>query len=79
MYVCMYICDHDKNMPSRLLPQWHKGFVATPALGQMMYDYTLLVPMKYQRVPKKLNKESNISGHKWSMTYRVLKSHRCKT
>ena len=33
----------------------HNGFVATHALGHMMYGYTLLVPMN-QRV---LNKQSN--------------------
>ena len=41
----------------------HNGFVATHALGHMMYGYTLLVPMN-QRVFNKLNKEHNISGHK---------------
>ena len=33
----------------------HNGFVATHALGHMMYGYTLLVPMN-QKVLKKLNK-----------------------
>ena len=46
----------------------HKGFMATHALGHMMYGYTLLVPMN-QRVLRKLSKECNISGHKWSTTY----------
>ena len=41
----------------------HNGFVATRALGHMMYGYTLLVPMN-QRVLNKLRKEHNISGHK---------------
>ena len=41
----------------------HNGFVATHALGHMMYGYTLLVPMN-QRVLNKKNKERNISGHK---------------
>ena len=41
----------------------HSGFVATHALGYMMYGYTLLVPMN-QRVLNKLSKEHNISGHK---------------
>ena len=43
----------------------HNGFVfvATHALGHMMYDYTLLVPMN-QRVLNKLSKGHNISGHK---------------
>ena len=52
----------------------HTGFVATHALGHMMNSYTLLVPMN-QRVVKKLGKEHNISGRKWSKTRRVLKSH----
>ena len=55
----------------------HHGFVATHALGRMMYGYTLLVPMN-QRVLNKLSKEHNISGHKWFTTHRVLKSHRSK-
>ena len=41
----------------------HNGFVATPALGHMMYGYTLPVPMN-QRVLNKQSKERNISGHK---------------
>ena len=41
----------------------HNGFVATHALGHMMYGYILLVPMN-QRVFSKLSKEYNISGHK---------------
>ena len=41
----------------------HNGFMATHALGHMMYGYTLLVPMN-QRVLNKLRKERNISGHK---------------
>ena len=39
------------------------GFVATHALGHMMYGSALLVPMN-QRVLNKLRKEHNISGHK---------------
>ena len=41
----------------------HNGFVATHALGHMIYRYTLLVPMK-QRALNKQSKERNISGHK---------------
>ena len=41
----------------------HNGFVATHALGHIMYGYTLLVPMN-QRVLNKLSKEHNVSGHK---------------
>ena len=42
---------------------YHKSFLATHALGDMMYDYTLLVPIK-QRVLNKLSKEHNIISHK---------------
>ena len=41
----------------------HNGFVATHALGHMMYGSTLLVSMN-QRVLNKQSKERNISGHK---------------
>ena len=41
----------------------HNGFVATHALGHMLYSYTLLVPVN-QRVLNKQSKECNISGHK---------------
>ena len=40
----------------------HNGFVATHALGYMMYSYTLLVPMN-QRMLNKLCKDHNISGN----------------
>ena len=40
-------------------PGYHdNGFVATHALGHMIYSYTLLVPMN-QRVLNKQSKESN--------------------
>ena len=39
----------------------HNGFVATYALGHMMYSYTLLVPMN-QRVLNKSNKEHIKTG-----------------
>ena len=42
------------------LGYYHNSFVATHALGHMMYGYTLLVPMS-QRVLRKLSKEHNIS------------------
>ena len=38
----------------------HNCFMATHALGHMMYGYTLLVPMN-QRVLNKQSKERNIS------------------
>ena len=40
----------------------HNGFVATHALGNMMYGYTLLVPMN-QRVLNKQSKEHNTVHH----------------
>ena len=46
----------------------HSGFVATLALGHMIYGYTLLVPMN-QNVLNKRSNERNISGHKWSTTH----------
>ena len=55
----------------------HNGFVTIHGLGHMMYGYTFLVPMN-QIVLNKLSKEHNISGHKWSTTHRVLKSHKSK-
>ena len=58
MYVCNVIMKN--NVPSCLSPQW---FVATHALGDMMYGYTLLEPMN-QRVLNKLSKENDINGHK---------------
>ena len=53
----------------------HNGFVASHALGHMIYSYTLQVPMN-QRVLNKLSKEHNIISHKWSMTHRVLKFYK---
>ena len=41
----------------------HDRFAATDALGHIMYDYTLLIPLN-QRVLDKLSKEHNTSGHK---------------
>ena len=41
----------------------HNEFVATHALGYMMYVYTLLVPIN-QKLLNKLDKEDNISGYK---------------
>ena len=57
---------------------YHNRFVASHALGHMIDQlYRLLVPMN-QIMLNKLSKEHNISGHKWSLTHRVLKSHRSK-
>ena len=48
----------------------HNGFVATHALGYMMYGYRLLIPVN-QRVLNKLNKEYIVSGHKSTTTHSV--------
>ena len=56
----VYGVYHENNVP----PGYHhNGFVATHALGHMMYGYILLVPMN-QGVLSKLSKEYNRSGHK---------------
>ena len=55
----------------------HNGFVATHALGHMMYGTTLLVHIK-KRVLNKQGKERDISGLKSSTPQRVLKSNRTK-
>ena len=45
-------------------PDYHRsGFAATHALGYMMYNYILLVPIN-QRLLNKVSKEHNTSGHK---------------
>ena len=41
----------------------HYGFLATHALGHMMYVYSLLVPMN-QRALNKPSKEHNLNSHK---------------
>ena len=46
----------------------HNDFESTCALGFMMYDYTLLVPLN-QRVLNNPGKERNTSGHKSSITH----------
>ena len=59
----MYIYVIYVIMKTMCPPGYHNnGFVATHALGHMMYGYTLLVPMN-QGVLNKLSKEHNISGH----------------
>ena len=51
-------------MKTMCLPGYHHdGFVATHALADMIYSYTLLAPMS-QRVLSKLSKERNTIGHK---------------
>ena len=61
VYIYIYICNHENNVCP---PGYHhNGFVATHALGHMMYRDTLLVPMN-QRVLNMLSKECIISDHK---------------
>ena len=59
IYVIIYVIMKTMCPPG----YHHNGFVATHALGHMMYGSTLLVPMN-QRVLNKQSKERNISGHK---------------
>ena len=42
----------------------HNGFVATDALGHMMYGYTLLGTNEPNKELNKQSKECNISGRK---------------
>ena len=64
-YIYIHICIYIYVIMKTMCPpgHHHNGFVATHALGHMMYGYTLLVPMN-QRVLNKLSKEHNISGYK---------------
>ena len=57
IYIYIYIYVIMKTMCP--LGYHHNGFVATHALGHMMYGYTLLVPMN-QRVLNKLSKDHKI-------------------
>ena len=52
----IYICNHEKNKTTCPPGYHHNGFTATHALGHMMYDYILLVPMN-QIMLNKLSKE----------------------
>ena len=53
IYICMYVIM--KIPPG----YYHNGFMATRALGHIMYGYTLLVPMN-QGVLNKLIKERDM-------------------
>ena len=73
IYIYIYIYLYMLSWKQYVLP-----IITTMALWQLMhFGYTLLVPTN-QRVLNMLSKEHNISGHKWSTTHRVLKSHRSK-
>ena len=57
-------CNIYAIMKTMFPPGYHRnGFVATHALGQMMYGYTLSIPMN-QRLLNEVSKKRNISGHK---------------
>ena len=59
-------CNIYAVMKTMCLPSYqHNDFAVTHALGQMMYRYTLLVPMN-ERMLNKPSIECNISGCKWS-------------
>ena len=68
IYIYIYIYVIMKTMCPPVYH--HNGFVATHALGHMMYDYPLLVPMN-QRVLNKLSKEHNISDHNTMYIYGI--------
>ena len=66
MYIYMYIYIYIiyEIMKTMCPPGYHhNGFIATHALGHMIYGYRLLVPMN-QRVLNKVKKECNIGSHK---------------
>ena len=65
-------------METMCLPGYHhNSFVATHALGHMVYGSTFLVPMN-QRVLNKQSKKQNICGNKLSTTHKMLKSQSSK-
>ena len=55
--MCVYICNHENNVPSPLSLQWLCENSWT-GLGHMIYGYTFLVPMN-QGMLNKLGKEHN--------------------
>ena len=58
-------------------PGYHdNGFVATHALGHMIYSYTLLIPMN-QRVLNKQSKESNSLVHWYQQCVMVHHVPKC--
>ena len=65
MYIYIYICHHENNVPSRL---------CTHALRHMMYGYTLLVAIN-QRVLNKPSKGSNINALLYITLFALLVEH----
>ena len=63
MYIYIYIYIYEIEYIKLHIFYHYNGFVATHALGHMMYGYTLLLQMN-QRVLNKQSKVHNISGHK---------------
>ena len=62
--ICEFVMHEFWN--GNIKPKYNKknpNHVTDVHIGNMMYGYTLLVPMN-QRVLNKLRKERNISGHK---------------
>ena len=74
IYIYIYIWNHENNVPSRLLTQRLCG---NSCIWAHDLRFNMLVPTN-QRVLNKLSKECNISGHKWSTAYRLLKSLKSK-
>ena len=69
------LCEIIKTM---CLSSYHRlDLGPTHALRHMMYGYTSLAPMN-QRALKNLDKQSNITDQKWSMTHTVLTFHGAK-
>lgn len=69
------LCEIIKTM---CLSSYHRlDLGPTHALRHMMYSYISLVPMN-QRALKNLDKQSNITDQKWSMTHTVLTFHGAK-
>ena len=59
--VCVFVCNIYVLKKIMCPPGYHhNGFVEPTAFGQVIYSYTLLVPMN-QRVLNKLSNESTIS------------------
>ena len=69
------LCEIIKTMC--LSSYHHLDLGPTHAHGHMRYGYTSLVPMN-QRALKNLDKQSNITDQKWSMTHTVLTFHGAK-
>ena len=45
MYVCIYICNHENNVPSRLSTQWLRGNSCTWAHDVRLTTYITLLAL----------------------------------